>query len=179
MASGTSILIKTEGIRNMDNSYYNNAQNYQPQGQPVQPIYQDPAQYQQPVQYPSPYFQGTQEEMADRKKKANTLCIISLLLRAVPYITGIITAFIERFNSITNLSEITTTLTGIISFATGGTYIASWVLLIIARVKYKESRFAKVLMIVYICELVVTVIAVIILVVWCMIVCQGCQNFPG
>lgn len=179
----------------MENNNGSNDQNVQPQYQPVQPAdyqqpvqyaqpvqpaeYMQPAQNQQPVQYPAPYFEGTAQEMKERNKKANILCIISLVLRVAPYVLTTITGTFNRlFENVdlSSISQMSNMATLAISAATSGTYIASWVLVIIAKVKFKESKFAKILLIIYICELVLTVIAVVVLVIWCMV---ACRNFPG
>ena len=68
-------------------------------------------------------------------------------------------------------------LTYISSMIVGGTYIASWVLMIIARVKYKESKFAKVLMWVYIGILAASVIALVLIIAMCAYMLKDCQGF--
>ena len=153
----------------MDNNDY-----YQQPAQPVQPV--QPEVYQQPVQYPAPYYEGSEQEMKERTKKANLLCLISIALRVIPYILTTVTGLFGRVLETTDLSQLSSSVTSVISFATSGASIASWVLVIIARAKYRESKFAKILLIIYICELVLTVIAVVVLVIWCMI---ACRNFPG
>lgn len=153
----------------MDNNNY-----YQQPAQPVQPV--QPEVYQQPVQYPAPYYDGSEQEMKERTKKANLLCLISIALRVIPYILTTVTGLFGRVLETTDLSHLSSSVTSVISLATSGASIASWVLVIIARAKYRESKFAKILLIVYICELVVGVIAAIALIIWCAYACHG---IPG
>ena len=49
--------------------------------------------------------------------------------------------------------------------------------MIIARVKYKESKFAKVLMWVYIGILAASVIAIILVIAMCAYMLKDCQGF--
>ena len=160
------------------------AQYQQPQPAVYPPQYQRPVQYQQyPGQpYPgaNPYMgtenQRTEAEIAQRRKKANILCFISLGLQVVPYVLSGIIAATSNIFSDQNLDSLTSLMSEILSTLTGGSYIASWVFMIIARVKYKESTFAKVLMWVYIGVLALGIIAVVLFVIWCISELQKC---PG
>lgn len=115
------------------------------------------------------------DEKAARKKKANILCFISLGLHIVPgIISGIFTAIMESISKSGGSSDITST---IMASLFSGTYIASWVLMIIARVKYKESKFAKVLMWVYIGILALYVIAAIVVIATCAYILKDCHGF--
>ena len=176
---------------------------YDPQmGQPVyqqpvqqqvqQPVYQQPAYeqyYQQPYQPQPQYVQGnnatlginqadlyTPAEQSERRKKATILCIISLVCQFAPeVIGGVLSGIIESVDELSSSSL--EPLTYISSMIVGGTYIASWVLMIIARVKYKESKFAKVLMWVYIGILAASVIAIVLIVAMCAYMLKDCQGF--
>lgn len=160
--------------------------------QPVQqPVYQQPA-YQQT--YPQQYQQAqnqyagnnaplgvqpadmyTPEEQAKRRKQANILCFISLACQVAPEIlTGVFSGLVESLGDISNVTE---PITYGYSLITGGTYIASWVLMIIARVKYKESKFAKILMWVYIGLLAAGVITLILVIAMCAYMLKDCQGF--
>ena len=156
----------------------------QPQSAVYPPQYQQQAQYQQyPGQpYPgaNPYMgtanQRTEAEVAERRKKANILCFISLGLQVVPYIlSGILAATSNILNN-HDVDSLTTVLSEVLSSLTGGSYIASWVFMIIARVKYKESTFAKVLMWVYIGMLALGIIACVLFIIWCINELRHC---PG
>ena len=171
----------------------------QPAAQPVpaQPVYQQP--YQQPVTQPvyqqmQPLYMNQQPypsdkkiteydlmtpvEKAARRKSATILCIISLALQFIPEtISGFLTSVLDKVaetSSVSNISEIGSIL---ISVLFGGSYIASWVLMIMARVKYKESKFAKVLMWVYIGILAAGILAVILIIATCAYIVKDCQGF--
>ena len=171
----------------------------QPQQQPAQPAYQQPV-YQQPAYQQQPYPQYQQvpgqyaaqpyvdpllmpademspEEKASRRKKGNLLCFISIGLQVLPYITsGILSGIMESINNLTGSNSSLSILSSILSIATGGSYIGSWVLMIIARVKYKENKFAKVLMWVYIGLTIAYVVAIVVLIVMCWYLVKDC---PG
>lgn len=161
--------------------------------QPVyqQPVYQQPA-YQQPVQYqpvapvyPMPQYQADPsleaplitEEEKQKRKKGNILCFISLALMIVPGIlSGTISSFAETFEDAGGMSSTTGTIIEFLLGGAGASYIASWVLMIIARVKYKNT-FSKVLMWIYIGLLAATVIGIILLVAMCAWMLKDCQGF--
>lgn len=162
----------------------------QPVQQVQQPVYQQPAyqqmypqQYQQQTQYAGnnaplgvqPQDMYTPEEQAKRRKQANILCIISLVLQVAPEVlTGVFSGLVESLGDISNVTE---PITYAYSLITGGTYIASWVLMIIARVKYKKSKFAKILMWVYIGILAAGVITLVIIIAMCAYMLKDCQGF--
>ena len=166
----------------------------QPVQQPVyqqapQPVYQQYPQYQQvPGQYAAPGYPvdpimgspiPTEEERLKKEnnKKGNILCFISLGLMILPYITsGILGGFIESVGSITDNYESTSLISTVLSTLLGGSYIGSWVCMIIARVKYKNT-FSKVLMWIYIGILAASIIAIIIIVAMCAYMCKDCQGF--
>ncbi|MBP5654666.1 MAG: hypothetical protein J6X33_04075 [Clostridiales bacterium] len=180
-----------------DNNFMNNDQQYQtapsqPQ-QFVQPgqaqQYQQPP-YQQPQYQPQPqqfmaqqpaYWQTTPqvraeaEDPASRKKKANILCFISLGLSFVPYFMSFLMILMGEFSDVSKYKS-SDFLIDIMVSLMGASYIASWVLMIIARVKFKESVFAKILMWVYIGMAALGVIAVMAFIAWCV---SQCSNMPG
>ena len=164
-------------------------QQYQSQAQPVQyaqqPVYQQyPGQQYAGQQYQPQQYAGqpvistqTQDEVnaAANRKKGNILCFISLGLQLIPYVTsGIIGALTDSFNDLMNNSDISSITSGLVSMLMGGSYIASWVFMIIARVKYKNT-FSKVLMWIYIGMLAASVIAVIVLIAMCYYMCKDCN----
>jgi hypothetical protein len=65
---------------------------------------------------------------------------------------------------------------GLCSIVTGVSYLASWVLMIIARAKYRRSVFAKVVMWIYIVLLILGVIATVVLIMTCVNMIRQC---PG
>lgn len=180
-------------------------QPYQPDAQYQPPQYQQayqsdaqyqpqPAQYQQQypqyAQYPvQPYMAAGQndyavpsvdEEAAKIRKKGNLLCFISLALYIVPYV---LSSFLSGVtNSISNLASdnhgMAEMLTYVLTGATGGTYIASWVLVIIARIKYK-CTFSKVLLWIYIGMLIATIVMLIVAIAACALLAKSCSGIPG
>lgn len=120
----------------------------------------------------------TPAEQAARRKSATILCIISLGLQFIPEtISGLLTSVLDKVaetSSVSNFSEIGSIL---ISVLFGGSYIASWVLMIMARVKYKESKFAKVLMWVYIGILAAGILAFILVIATCAYILKDCHGF--
>lgn len=170
---------------------------------PAQPVYQQQYQqpgqqvYQQQYQQPNPQMQPqymvqpnpgdlkmseydmmSPAEKADRKKKANILCFISLGLHFIPeMISGVFSGIIENISDLSSNGSLSEVLTTVYAILFGGTYIASWVLMIMARVKYKESKFAKVLMWVYIGLLAVAILAVILVIAMCAYILKDCQGF--
>lgn len=144
----------------MENNMYNGQQESVPQ--------------QQIIAQDQPVYSQTQDDAAARKKKANTLCFISLGLSLTPLVLTILMVSINIATSGENVLE--GLLGKLISSLYGGSYIGSWVTMIIARVKYKESVFAKVLMWVYIGIAILGVIAFIVLMVMCINTLRSCPD---
>ncbi|MCR4669714.1 MAG: hypothetical protein K5643_00830 [Saccharofermentans sp.] len=115
--------------------------------------------------------QKTYQEQYARKKAANKLCTISSILHVV----GIIT-FILAISLAGNNKEFYELFKYPLALVPYTTYIASWVLMIIARVRFKESVFAKILMWVYIGLVTLAILAIIAFIAWCMASCSG---MPG
>ncbi|MBR1650026.1 MAG: hypothetical protein IJ691_02585 [Lachnospiraceae bacterium] len=107
------------------------------------------------------------------KSYEKLLCFLSLGLYVFgPTASGIPMYIVESINL---QSDVSSPIFSVLSSFGGVTYIAAWVLMIIARVKYKKSVFAKVLMWVYIGLLVAAIIAVIILVATCINALNNCN----
>ena len=189
---------------NINNNLGNNLDNqndYMPQGQYQQPNQSQVPEYQQynqqnnytqngymneyqqivppQKQVPVEFFewQMAQEE----KHKASILCIISLLCHfVVPFVLLFIMGIISNIFGSGDINSTEEPLesfsTSVLSLLYGASYIASWVLMIIARVKYKNSVFAKVLMWLYIGLLILAVVGVIILIATCINYMRQC---PG
>ena len=141
---------------------------------PVQPAYQMP-----PQPAPAPQPQKPQEN----KKLELLLCFLSLgLYIGGPMVSGIFVYLAGGISTITSGStsdvanSIGEVFTSILSMVGSASYIGAWVLMIIARVKFKKSVFAKVLMWVYIGLLVLSVVAVVVVVVSCINALRDC---PG
>ena len=156
------------------------AQTYQaPAGQPYQaPVYQAPV-YQAPAQNVS---RKDMPETPEDKKKANTMCIISLICMFVPsLISGVVTVMLSAALQGTGKSDFSTTsnvyelITSFIYLLTGAAEIASWVLMIYVRVKYPKNVFGKVLMILYIGLVVLGIIGTVILFIACIETLRSCN----
>ena len=94
------------------------------------------------AQQPTPV--PVQKPIANDNQKANQLCIFSLLLYlAAPFVLGILGIFISAIFKNETI-DIGTSLLGVIA------RIAAIVMVIVARVKYPTSKFAKVLLWIYI-----------------------------
>ena len=152
--------------------------------QPVQPVYQQPV-YQQPGQpygMPAPAYMGgesllEEEERKKNLKKANILCFISLGLMVIPsLISGIFSGISDAFKSLSDNYDSASMLVTVLSSTLGGSYIASWVLMLIARIKYKTT-FSKVLMWIYIGILAAGILATILIIAMCAYIVKDCQGF--
>lgn len=105
-----------------------------------------------------------------RKKNATTLCVISLILMyGFPIIVGVIAGFIGTLNS--NASDIMYNVFGSFSSLSS---IAAIVLMIVARAKYPESKFANVLMIIYIIQVAIFIMMGIIFLIACNTLMASC-----
>ena len=112
-------------------------------------------------------------QVPEPKSYEKLLCFLSLGLYVFgPTASGIPMYIVESMNL---QSDVSSPIFSVLSSFGSVTYIAAWVLMIIARVKYKKSVFAKVLMWVYIGLLVAAIIAVIILVATCINALNNCN----
>lgn len=119
----------------------------------------------------------TPAERSAKKKTCILLCVISLVLQFAPSaLSSISSEFIQNIKL--NASDTTTgSVSLIIASLTIAAYIASWVLMIIARVKFKESKFPKVLMWIYIGLLIAYITLIIIAVAMCSYIVSQCRGF--
>lgn len=101
-------------------------------------------------------------ETPEDKKKANTMCIISLVLAFC--VNPVIVAFSR--NGDDN-----------ISFLNGISSIVALILMIYVRVKYPKNTFGKVLMIVYIVFFVLGLISLILMIAMCASCMKDCHGF--
>ena len=105
------------------------------------------------------YIKGMENDTA--------ICILSLILMyGVPFISVIL--------SILSVIPIIGILTTIVNMLLAFAPLAALALAIYARVHYKESRFAKILLIVYIVEAVLAIIGTIIIIIGCVNVLESC-----
>ena len=141
------------------------------QGQiPPQPMYQ---QGQIPPQFVPPY--DPDKEKKDKKLEL-LLCFLSLgLYVGGPLLIGIPEALLSSLSSSAFESSAGNFLSQLSSFVGSASYIAAWVLMIIARVKFKKSVFAKVLMWVYIAVIILATVAAIIFIISCIETIRSCS----
>lgn len=95
-------------------------------------------------------------------EKAKSLCIISLICM---YGLGFVGVLVRDSAPL---------LVNILALGP----LAAWVLVIVARVKYKESKFAKILLIVYIVQTVLIIIFYAIMLITCFHLLSNC-DMPG
>ena len=115
-----------------------------------------------------------QVDTAARKRKANTLCGISLVLfvTAVLSITGAYLSFaLLEYEQGNNIFKIATSVSSV-------AYEASWVFVIVARAKFRENKFAKVLLKVYIAIAITVAVVAIAFIAYCFYTCATC-HMPG
>lgn len=121
-----------------------------------------------------PYTARPQPPMTYRdpekdRKNANTLCIISLICYFVPGLINFIYTFVT-LSSVADYESYEYTGGGgsyLLSGLNFLAFIAAWVLMIVARVNYPNSKFAKVLMWVYIGLFILGIIATVVIIVTC------------
>lgn len=100
-------------------------------------------------------------------KKANKLCIISLVLKYVPSILiGGVYSAVDSSNSIANA----------LTLLLGLGPLAALILMIYVRVKYPKNTFGKVLMWLYIIEIVFSLIAIVIIMITCAGILNSCKG---
>ncbi|MCR5804276.1 MAG: zinc ribbon domain-containing protein [Clostridia bacterium] len=123
------------------------------QGQSAMPVTQQAPVNQQPVskqQVPAPNHgrpYGPQEQ-----RKANKLCILSLILTiVVPLVFSIIVGIVASLGVFP--ADSFYSIVSIITLPASGAMIAGIALMIVVRVKYRKSKFGLILMIIY-CVLV-------------------------
>ena len=148
-------------------------QQYSPQGQmPPQQQYSPQGQMPPQQQY-NP--QGQMPPQQNDNHTATILCIISLLCHFV--VPTVFTMLLGAFGDGDIGGSDDTIASSFISMLVCVSYLASWVLMIIVRVKYRNSTFGKVLMIVYIVILALGIIGFIILVAACVDMVRHCPGF--
>ncbi len=109
------------------------------------------------------------------KRTCNILCIVSIILVGLPILSDILSfVFSYAFYAGTDLFEEVPYLTNILYGTTGLMWVSGIVLMIIARVKYPQSLFAKVLMWVYIALFIISVVLMIIAIIALAVLCSAC-----
>ncbi len=152
-----------------------------PQAVP-QPQYQQPVQQQYVPQQPQPMqvqyqpsYQSaaalSEDEIFNRNKKiSNRFSLISLILHyGCPIIFGVLTAVADSLGSVGE------SIASVFVGGIGAGVVASYVLMIIARVKCRKATFGKVLMWLYIIELILEIITAIVLIIWFVNMLRECS----
>lgn len=119
-----------------------------------------------PAPAPAPAApQSTLQTKAEQDKEANKLCIISLVCRyAAPTIIGILGGVMSGLAEASDSEILETAVALPMGLVLLGARLASWILVIMARVKYKESTFPKVLLIIYIVGVVLSFLVFIVII---------------
>lgn len=103
----------------------------------------------------------------EENKKANKLCIISLCLKYIPtVISGALYGISSDSNFITNL----------LICLLGLCPLAAFVIMITVRVKYPKNKFGKIIMWIYIIELILTIISILIIIITCGTILRDCRG---
>ena len=98
------------------------------------------------------------------------LCMLSLIfVYGSPIVAAILTGLGRAVQGLAGVFGILTGLLGLCP-------LAGYVLCIVAKVKYPESKFAKILLIVYIVQFVLGIILVIIFIVACAAMFRDCSG---
>ena len=129
-----------------------------------------PGPYMPNQNYVAPPQPGRSEISPEDIRKGNILCFISMgCMFGVPILSGIIAAMLSSGD----IDNSNSAVMSVIYLLSGGSDIAAWVLVIIARARYK-NKFSKVLLIIYIVMLALAVIAFIILILACASCVRDC-----
>lgn len=127
-----------------------------------------------------PTNQGNQNQNTatqDESKMALRYVLISLALRYVPIVaSGLIGSVMYMVSGGKNNGIASDPLGAILPLLIGPGYIASWVIAIIARSKFKKAKSPKVLLIVYIVELILGLISVALMVFMFVTILESCRN---
>ena len=103
------------------------------------------------------------------KKKANILCIISLICTLGPTV----------LTTLLSMLGIPNVLRDIITYSDGFLGLTGIVLMIIARVNYPQSKFAKIVMWIYIVLFIILVILLLIVLIFLGFLLYSCKGYNG
>lgn len=115
-------------------------------------------------------------EDPEEKKKANMLCTISLILKyGMGLITGVVAGVMSAIGNPSSSSySVIASANTVLASLTGIAGLAAFVIMIVVRVKYPKNTFGKVIMWIYIVELILSILAAIILIVACASALSAC-----
>lgn len=108
------------------------------------------------------------------KQTCNILCIVSAILFGLPLITDISSFLLSTLTTTEQMATLLSDYSTLFFGMTGIFQIAGIVLMIIARVKYPQSVFAKVLMWVYIAMIILYIILMILVIIALVAICSAC-----
>ena len=132
-----------------------------------EPVYQQPVSEQSVSEPKRGRTYGPQE-----RRKANRLCIISLILGVViPVAACIIFGIVENLGVSTSYTDYLFVST-VITLPISAAMIAGIVLMIVVRVKYRKNKFGLVLMILYCVYLVAAILFILFAL-------SSCSDFIG
>ena len=107
-------------------------------------------------------------EDPEDKKKANMLCTISLILKyGMGLIVGVTSGVFSTIASSSTSHTAISSINAVLASLSGIAGLGAFVLMIVVRVKYPKNTFGKVIMWIYIIELILSILAAIILIVAC------------
>lgn len=113
----------------------------------------------------------------DESKMALRYVLISLAARYVPIVaSGLIGSLMYMVSGGKNNGISSNPLGAILPLLIGPGYIASWVIAIIARSKFKKAKSPKVLLVVYIIELILGLISIAFIVFAFVTILESCRN---
>ena len=117
------------------------------------------------------------KDVFDENIKGNKLCILSLILKyAVGFIGGgIIELFSNIFPSVSD--SVADLIFGTLFSLVGISSLAAFVLMVVVRVKYPKNTFGKVLMWIYIVEIILAIIAIVLIFLMCMACANSLDEF--
>lgn len=128
-----------------------------------------------PLPEPAPVNSDIPDDFTpEDRKKANILCVISLVLMFVA--SFVFTFIMMGINSSDIPTGISEALSAIFGFLTTGSEVAALAIMIYVRVKYKQSVFGKVLMWLYIIIGIMILIGAILLISICIYEWEKCAN---
>ena len=118
--------------------------------------------------------------VAQEEKKANTLCIISLCCKfGAPLLAVLLFAVGMVIDDAVN-SQVGTSIMSVLSVPLSSARIASWVLVIVARTKYKHAKFPKVLLTIYLVLLAIgVVLAIIGIIIFALVLQEFLESLRG
>jgi len=111
--------------------------------------------------------QPMQQETPEEKRKANKMCWISVILMYGPASLRYLLAKIMSASTYLQMYETLGTLAA-------ASALAAFILMIVVRVKYPKNTFGKVLMIIYLVQIALAILAILVFAAMCNSALRGC-----